>query len=460
MYLKASAGIEFLDEYNGEKGQFVKTFALNDQRNKNGWRVTWESIKNNISDFSKNARPGIEYVKCENSICDLDHIDSSTYQKSLEIQEPFRKTTIIDYTLDENTHTSFFIHRVEDPEFFTKLQSQEIRFVSPAIWPISGEYTILGQMPNGLPKLDVYGWLALHDAFVNNPAFGDEAKIVATCEGEGCQMRLLTAKEKKNLSADELAPLEQIPILVRHKDHLTFVSTTKDISAAINELFSKESIPDIQSIMSVLRNNSFNACPCSLKSVMDVKELETALKAATDKTDEVTKKNKDLEARLAKLEAAIAACGKCGSTEHTTEEHTAENAMKSKKGKKAAKDPEGSPAEENSETPDEEKSEMKSKNAALEARLKITESELAKPLIIKMLAARKDNGMEDEQLKEFEKSLGAKSYEDIKTQFANEEILITAVSGRTEEDRHHFEFNGGQGALSAKSLEDVFEDTV
>lgn len=39
LYLKARAGIEVLATYEGEKGQWLKTFAISDKRNKNGFPV-------------------------------------------------------------------------------------------------------------------------------------------------------------------------------------------------------------------------------------------------------------------------------------------------------------------------------------------------------------------------------------------------------------------------------------
>lgn len=87
LYLKASSDIEVLSEYKGQKGVFVKTFAFNDQRNKNGWRVTWDSVKAHIATFEENQRPGIEFTKCDGTICDLDHTDGATFAQSVKVQE-------------------------------------------------------------------------------------------------------------------------------------------------------------------------------------------------------------------------------------------------------------------------------------------------------------------------------------------------------------------------------------
>ena len=194
---------------------------MNDQRNKNEWRATWESIKENSKDFI--GKPGIEYTKCVDGECDLDHTDATTYAQNLKVQEPFRVSTIVDIVLDENTHTAYAIHEINDDHFAEKLQNEEVKYVSPSIWPKQGQYEIIGKKPDGAPVIDVFSWYALHSAFVNNPAFGDDAKVVAQCSdhGEACMMRMLTAKE---LIADDLDPLKEVPLLVKHNGVHTFVS--------------------------------------------------------------------------------------------------------------------------------------------------------------------------------------------------------------------------------------------
>lgn len=435
LYLKASSDIEILDNYNGESGVFIKTFALNDKRNKNGWRVTWESIKRNISDFSKNKRPGIEYTKCENSVCDLDHTDGSTYQQSLTVQEPFRKTSIIDYILDENNHTAYVIHKTTDDEFVAKVRSGEIKYVSPSIWPEPGAYDILGKQENGLYILDVYDWKALHIAFVNNPAFGDDAQITALCEGENCQLKLLTAKE---LGANDLSHLQQIPLLIRHKGSLVFVSATKQMSEQIQEmLYEKEKIiPEL--LPEIYENNSFSACACSSlqMSPEEQKELTTKLDASVKAMKDKDEKIKDLQSQIEKLKkgsdddestetSAKKACTKCDGN-HNTEDHDSAG---------------------------------KAKKATVDPRVTALEAKVAEPMISEMLTAREKSGASQDELDTFEKSLKAKSLDDITEIYNNEKIFLTSVSAK-QETGVHFDFNGdsGKGALSAKSLEEIFQE--
>ena len=170
LYLKAGTGIKPLKEWKDSKGNFAKIFLINDQRNKNEWRATWESIKKNAQDFI--GKPGIEYTKCVDGECDLDHTDASTYAQNLKVQEQFRVSTIIDIILDENTHTAFAIHEINDDTFAKKLQREEVKYVSPSIWPKQGQYEIIGKKANGELVIDVFSWYGLHSAFVNKPAFG------------------------------------------------------------------------------------------------------------------------------------------------------------------------------------------------------------------------------------------------------------------------------------------------
>ncbi len=184
----------FLTSWKGRKGKFVRTFGINTTRNNNEWKVTWESIKQHIGTAIN--RPGIEYEKCQEGKCDLDHVEAESFDSVIIKQKPYERTKIVDYILDEENQSVDLIHEVNDDEFFEKIKSGEIAYVSAMVWPASGGYDVSGTGRAGLPIIDAYHWKFVHHAFLrDNPAYGkDVAQVKTTCEGENCQVQLLSAK--------------------------------------------------------------------------------------------------------------------------------------------------------------------------------------------------------------------------------------------------------------------------
>ena len=274
LQLKAQlAEPQMLESWHNRKGDFAKIYLISDKRNKNGWRVTWESIKKNAHDFA--GRPGIIYSKCEDGKCDLDHTDGQTYESNLEIQEPFRETTLREISFDEDEHKAYAIHEIHTPSVAKKLHCGELKFVSPAIWPIVGQYKILGKMPNGNLKIDVWGWKALHSAFVNDPAFGDEARVVAMCHDSGskCRMQMLKA-------STDLEPLQEIPLLVKHRGHHTFVSASKCVYNLIQSKLEHGIIVDESALQDAQNQCGAKKAVCNCKNTLAAKiaKLELLVK--------------------------------------------------------------------------------------------------------------------------------------------------------------------------------------
>ena len=169
-------------EYYTKDGDFyVKTFLISDKRNKRGWRASWNSIKKNVKSF--HGRPGIEYMKCTEHGCDLDHTEGDTKEESIHIQEKYRVSTIVDTVLDESTHTAYAIQKVEDSQFRKKIEMGEIKYLSPSIWP-NAEKTTLSISEDNEWYIDTTDWDGLHHAWVNRPAFGHEARVVGQCTGD------------------------------------------------------------------------------------------------------------------------------------------------------------------------------------------------------------------------------------------------------------------------------------
>ena len=200
--------IEFYRKKDGKL--YIKTFLIDDTRNNNGWRASWNSIKKRIRTFI--GRPGIEYMKCDQYGCMLDHTIAPTFEENLHVQEPHRVTTIVDTALDESTHTAYAIHRVENEEFAQKIESGEIKYLSPSIAPVK-EKTTISQNPDNDDEwyIDTTDWRGLHAAFVHMPAYNHKARVVGKCTGdEKCVTEL---KNNSTLVARTQILIQKIRVL-------------------------------------------------------------------------------------------------------------------------------------------------------------------------------------------------------------------------------------------------------
>ena len=229
------SNIETIKEWKGRKGFFAKVFLINDKRNKNMWRATWESIQRLASSFV--GFPGIEFTACADGKCELDHITGQTYENTLVEQASYRVSTVVDTGLVENEpNTAYAVHDCL-PAFYAKLERKEIQFVSPAIWPKGMGATLVGTAPDGRPMLDTFDWLPVHVAFVNNPAYGDDAVIYSQCSGSGeaCGIQM-------NASAKP-------PVLIEHHGKLTYFTPPDEIREEV-----LSAIKNDQSIIKLLKS--------------------------------------------------------------------------------------------------------------------------------------------------------------------------------------------------------------
>lgn len=240
---------DILDNYQGREGKFIKGFLLNTKRNKNGWMVSWDSILKMASDFINH--PGIYY---EVNPDDPDHTDGTTYRENMSNQENYRVVNIVDVSLDEATQTLNYVGEILDEEFEALWESGKINMTSPAVWPEEMEQ--VGTMENGRPMLDVSKWRALHIAYINDPAYGDDAVTLATCDGDGqsCKIRLSAKNNPCGLCAqNDLAPLMEVPI-IRKK---------------LNSTYTPKRIAEIHSEYAAMTAQDNNCVSNKLKIIME-----------------------------------------------------------------------------------------------------------------------------------------------------------------------------------------------
>ena len=96
----------------------------------------------------------------------------------------------------------------------------------------------------------------------------------------------------------------------------------------------------------------------------------------------------------------------------------------------------------------------------LKARLKAMEDETKKPMVAKLLKARSSKVSKDE-LKEYSKSLAAKSYAEVKERY-DEQLPLFADSIKDEstpDNSDGFDFNGGVKPLAGKTFAQIAEES-
>ena len=170
-----------------KKQMHLLTFLIAPQWNKVGWKPTWESIVKHHKDFI--GKPGIEYSDCNSGTCKRDHVDEGAHEATMHSQEKYRATTILDTYLDHKNKKAYALHRVDDERFAAKVRNGEIKYLSPSVWPDKNDGRAgLGFGKNDIDGKEHYGvwtetnkWKAQHLAFVDDPAYGKQASVIATC---------------------------------------------------------------------------------------------------------------------------------------------------------------------------------------------------------------------------------------------------------------------------------------
>jgi len=169
--------IEFLDNYKGLKGSFIKKFLISDKFNINKWRVTWESILLDVKGFI--GQPLV--------------LTPSRDHPSVKNQESFKVGEIIDVIIDEMNHTVYQVSHITKPGIAELIHEKKIRFGSPTVVVYSEETREIRNRGTASEEHVLHRFKPGHDALVAEPAYGKEVdKIKAICDGTGigCAMKL------------------------------------------------------------------------------------------------------------------------------------------------------------------------------------------------------------------------------------------------------------------------------
>lgn len=225
LYLATVKVEEVLDEFEGEKGTFFRSFLISTKTNLNDWEVTEKANQTDGPDFT--GQPGIEFWNKGRR----DHTIGASYTEAINMQTPHTKAIIRKVLGSEKGERLEQVSIVLDEDIAKKLRNKEIQYVSPAIFPRTVEDVEIIEKPGGGHIHRIHRYFPLHYAFVDDPAYEQDAKITDVCDGPECLLRLSKASKDNNV----------IPPIIRVAKCSKTGKTTVQISGASAKLSDKVS---------------------------------------------------------------------------------------------------------------------------------------------------------------------------------------------------------------------------
>ncbi len=191
-----------------EDGFFVHTFVISNQVNANQWMVTNEANRKDGKTFE--GKPDILFINDKGI---KDHTTGKTEEESLRVQEPFRKGTIKKIKGTDVGRKLTATSIIEDEKTKQLIRAGDVRFVSPAIFPKSLEDVEIVRTGPDTHIHIVHRYNALHVAFVDEPAYGVDALVGPTCEGNGKDCMIRLQQIQAGIGDQEVEPLRTIPLV-------------------------------------------------------------------------------------------------------------------------------------------------------------------------------------------------------------------------------------------------------
>lgn len=304
--------VERLDEYAGRKGYFIKAFFADGALNMNGWGVTPDSMRRDLSSgldksYYSNTAPIIMMPT-------FGH-PPDTVEDMIREQEPYRVGNFVDVGTQADG-TSWVVAELTDERAQKAYESGEVIFVSPSVHS-------LNEIHLGGNKVMVTRFRVNHLAMVKNPAYGFTAQIIGKCVGtEGeCKTVLQNVQasakddfivEKKSCGATMIhfnaseALTKCITEVSNSNPDLPFEQMLKKaVENCLSESL-KTSDPSEESMAGELTDEEkkrIDELQSKLKQAMD--ELDEEKEKSSKQAEEINNLKKDVEDFKASLQAEV-----------------------------------------------------------------------------------------------------------------------------------------------------------
>lgn len=181
--------VEFLKNYKGREGSFIKKFLIGEEFNQNEWKVTWDAIQKDVWGFI--GKPLV--------------LTPEQNHPSSKVQERYRVGDIIDVGIDELKRTAWQVSHIKEDYVTDMIKNGELKYGSPTVLAYSKATTEKHKLGNGKIQTTLHRFTPAHDALVSNPAYGKQVdKIPAICDGtgEGCGLKLLEVSASVDINAE------------------------------------------------------------------------------------------------------------------------------------------------------------------------------------------------------------------------------------------------------------------
>ena len=221
--------LEFLENYAGKSGFFIKKFLINDKLNLNKWGVTWDAIQKDVYNFI--GKPVVLTPK-------RDH--PKVYE-----QETFKVGEIIDVGIDEMLHSAWQVSQITDKKAQKLIRQKKVKFGSPTVLVYSPETVEKKNIGTNIEETWLHRFIPAHDGLIGEPAYGRMIDFIpAICDGDGPACALKLSEVSADVNSD-------------NTDHLTIVPFVK---STMKKKFKAETFNEIVGYIQQADESKLDSC--------------------------------------------------------------------------------------------------------------------------------------------------------------------------------------------------------
>ncbi|KKN75416.1 hypothetical protein LCGC14_0380370 [marine sediment metagenome] len=458
-------------------GFFLDGFLISDKINANGWMATANANKLDGQDFV--GKPDIEFINPKGK---RDHTTGDTVEKSLKAQEPFRKGTIKIVKGTDDGIRLTAVSQITDPLVIQKIKNKEIQWYSPAIFPRSLEdVEIIQTGPNTHIHI-VHRYKALHRAMVDEPAYGGDAGIGLTCDGNSKDCLIKLQQVNAGIDTDNIDPLRTVPLIVSKcskTGNLVIEMEASELTDEVARCLSKKLGPGEKAT-----DEDTAICFSEARKNLNSKRSNNSLIAEKKKKnnkmpeeDEIKEKvDTAVKAKIAEIEKEVkeALKAKAETEEENKDAETEEEKKARLKARKAKEDEDditegkkGKKGKKGNEDITEEEKKALEEDEKKDAKIASLEGKFKTPLIKKYIAAKMNTpGFDEAQATALTKQLNAKTLDEVEEKW-NEIAPFVAVNQiNVEEDSsqeseigyYPKDYTGSTSDLDDKTTDQLLEE--